>query len=102
MDYSHVLISRPEPEATELTQMISGLGLEVLSTPAFAFETAYPGTDLGTAWPVGERRLAVFSSSRAVEFGLRQLPAGFLDGVEISAIGPATATALESAATRSP
>ena len=97
MDYSHVLISRPEPEATELEQMITGLGLEVLSTPAFAFDTAFPGLEFSTAWTEDERRLAIFSSSRAVEFGLRQLPAGFLDGVEISAIGPATATALEAA-----
>ncbi|HSM69816.1 MAG TPA: uroporphyrinogen-III synthase [Xanthomonadales bacterium] len=43
------------------------------------------------------RRLAVFCSTRAVEFGLRQLPAGFLDDAEIAAIGPATARCLESA-----
>ena len=30
-----------------------------------------------------------------MEFGLRQLPSGFLDKVEIAAIGPATADVLE-------
>jgi len=65
--------------------------------PAYRFEPEFPGFDFADAWGAGNRRLAVFSSTRAVEFGLRQLPAGFLDGVQLAAIGPATANALDSA-----
>jgi uroporphyrinogen-III synthase len=97
MDYSHVLISRPGPEAAKLAETIEGTGLIALCMPVFRFEPGFPGIDFSKAWQPGERRLVIFSSTRAVEFGLRQLPAGYLDGVEIAAIGPATANALESA-----
>lgn len=97
MAYSHVLITRPEPEATELAGMLEGMGPVPLVMPAFRFEPAHPGMDLGSCWRSGRRRLAIFSSSRAVEFGLRQMPAGSLRDAEIAAIGPATADALESA-----
>ncbi len=97
MDYSQILISRPQPEAAELARMVEGLGLTPLQIPAFRFEPAFPGMNFDTAWRSGQRRLVIFSSTRAVEFGLRQLPAGFLDGVEIAAIGPATSNTLESA-----
>lgn len=97
MAYSHLLISRPGPEAAELATAAEAAGLRAIQLPAFSFEPGYPGLDFSAAWTSGKRRLAIFSSTRAVEFGLRQLPAGFLDGVEIAAIGPATADALESA-----
>jgi uroporphyrinogen-III synthase len=97
MAYSHVLITRPEPEAGELARMLEGLGPETLIMPAFTFEPAHPGFEFESCWSGERRRLAIFSSTRAVEFGLRQLPARFLDGAEVAAIGPATGKALESA-----
>lgn len=97
MVYSHVLISRPGPEAVELADMVERSGLVPVQMPAFRFEPGFPGLDFNNAWLAGKRRLVIFSSTRAVEFGLRQLPAGYLDEVEIAAIGPATANALESA-----
>ena len=97
MEYSHVLISRPGPETEQLAQIVEGLGLEPVCMPAFRFESGHAGMDFNSAWPPGKRRMAIFSSTRAVEFGLGQLPAGFLDGVEIVAIGPATGSALEAA-----
>jgi len=97
MIYSHVLISRPGPEAAELAGMVRDMAMEPVQMPAFRFEPNFAGLDFNNAWLSGQRRLLVFSSPRAVEFGLRQLPAGFLDDVEIAAIGPATANALESA-----
>jgi len=97
MAYSHVLITRPEPEGALLAGMLEGLGPEPVLLPAYRFEPAHPGFDFNSCWHPGRRRLAVFSSTRAVEFGLRQLPAGFLDGAEIAAIGPATGDALEAA-----
>jgi uroporphyrinogen-III synthase len=97
MHPSHVLITRPEPEAAELAGLLAETGVQVIALPVFTFNPAHPGLDFHDAWPDASRRLAVFCSTRAVEFGLRQLPAGFLEGVEIAAIGPATARQLEAA-----
>jgi uroporphyrinogen-III synthase len=97
MAYSHLLISRPVPEASELATLANAAGLVAIQIPAFSFEPEFPGLDFNAAWVPDVRRLAIFSSTRAVEFGLRQLPAGFFETVEIAAIGPATADALESA-----
>lgn len=97
MGYSHVLITRPEPEAGQLAASFEGTPLTPVVNPAYAFEPLCPRLALDGAWPDSGRRLAVFTSTRAVEFGLRQLPAHFFDGVEIAAIGPATASALERA-----
>ncbi len=96
MVFSHVLISRPQPEAAELAELIQDTQLVPVFQPAFQFEPGFAGLDFNNAWIKGKRRLVVFCSPRAVEFGLRQLPAGFLDEVEIAAIGPATANGLES------
>ena len=101
MAFSHVLITRPGPEAAELAQWLRGTPQKPIMMPAFRFEPGFPGLDFGRAWhsnrQAGNRRMVIFCSPRAVEFGLRQLPAGFLDSVEIAAIGPATANFLESA-----
>lgn len=97
MKPSHVLITRPEPQSADLAQRLQGLGVDILTLEVFQFRPGYPGVDFSSAWPHAVRRLAIFCSTRAVQFGLRQLPAGFLDGVEIAAIGPATARELERA-----
>jgi uroporphyrinogen-III synthase len=97
LGFSHVLITRPEAESAELAGLLAATGLEPVIVPAYRFVPGYPGFDLSTAWRAGNRRLAVFSSTRAVTFGLRQLPAGFLEGVQLAAIGPATANALAAA-----
>ncbi len=97
MKFTHLLITRPAPESGQLAEWLAGTGLEIEIMPAYGFEPALPGFDLARAWRSEARRLAIFSSTRAVEFGLRQLPAGFLDGVEVAAIGPATANALATA-----
>lgn len=97
MSPSHILITRPEPQSAELATMLADTGLRIIQWPVFRFRPGFPGIDFHLAWPEARRRLAIFCSTRAVEFGLRQLPAGFLDGVEIAAIGPATARELERA-----
>jgi uroporphyrinogen-III synthase len=80
-----------------LNKRIRQAGLSPVCVPAFNFEPASPGLNFNTIWPGDRRCLAIFSSPRAVEFGLRQLPAGFLDDAGIAAVGPATAGALEDA-----
>ena len=97
MLYSHVLITRPGPQATDLADAVSRMGMVPLQARVFQFMPGFPGLDFNLAWKRGDRQLAIFSSTRAVEFGLRHLPAGFLEDTEIAAIGPATADALEAA-----
>ena len=97
MAFSHVLISRPAPEAAELVRLLGDTGLVPVLVPAFDFEPGYAGVEFNRAWPEDKRRLAIFCSPRSVVFGLRQLPAGFLDDAEIAAIGPVTANQLEEA-----
>ena len=96
MAVTHILITRPLPEANALAQCIaSETRLTPVQLPAYEFAPIHPGVSLETAGPGDGRRLAIFTSTRAVQFGLRQLPAGFLNDVEIAAVGPATAGALE-------
>ncbi|NIM70270.1 MAG: hypothetical protein GTN86_09365 [Xanthomonadales bacterium] len=97
MNFSHVLISRPETEARQLAASLADTGLEVVVMPAFRFGPQQADIDFAAGWPAAGRRLAVFASPRAVEFGLRQLPTGFLREARVAAIGPATARALEQA-----
>jgi len=92
-----VLITRPEAEAEQLAAKLQRLKIKTVSIPAFRFEPGFEGTDFAKHWHKDVRRLAIFSSPRAVEFALRQLPSTFFEGAEIAAIGPATAALLESA-----
>ena len=92
-----VLITRPEAEATALAAILKRRGMQTVNMPAFRFEPGLSKLNFSNAWNNGDRRLAIFSSPRAVEFGLQQLPPGFLADVEIAAIGPATRERLETA-----
>ncbi len=101
MTFTHLLITRPEAESEQLADLLAeplaGAGLQAIVLPAYRFEATHPGFDFASAWTSGKRSLAVFTSRRAVVFGLRQLPAGFLDGVQVAAIGPTTANELDRA-----
>lgn len=90
-----VLITRPEAEASLLAGVLRKRGMQTVCIPAFRFESGAAKLNFSRAWDEGSRRLAIFSSPRAVEFGLQQIPAGFLDQVEIAAIGPATSERLQ-------
>ena len=94
MSFSHVLISRPEPQCSELAELLRAHGLAVVAMPAFGFEAVGFDWPPGAAWDTAQRRLAIFTSPRSVAYALPALPQGALDGVEIAAIGPATAEAL--------
>jgi uroporphyrinogen-III synthase len=100
LGFTHVLITRPERESRQLAARLEGLELAPVVIAPYRFEPMHPGPLLSSGWSHAGRRLAVFTSTRAVEYGLRQLPAGFLSEAEIAAIGPATAAALERAGLR--
>ncbi|NNE06571.1 MAG: uroporphyrinogen-III synthase [Xanthomonadales bacterium] len=97
MSSTQVLITRPEPDATLLAGEVEKHGLQPIASPAMAFKPRAAGLDFDCFWQPGLRKLAVFCSPRAVTLGLRQLPAGFLEGAELAAIGPASADQLEAA-----
>ena len=97
MSSPHVLITRPDPEACQLALLAEQNGLQPIVLPAMAFRPRAAGMEFDRFWKPGVRKLAIFCSPRAVDFGVRVLPAGFLDGVELAAIGPASANRLEAA-----
>jgi uroporphyrinogen-III synthase len=104
MSFTHVFISRPIKEALELAAMLTPLGLQPVVQPAFNFlpqdilsSQKEVVEELGAA---GRGALVVFTSPRAVEHGLPQLPDSIRYQSQIAAIGPATAAALAEAGIR--
>lgn len=98
MKFSHVFISRPRQEAEELAGMLAPLGLQTIVQPAFE----YVALDARVSDPAGYAKfeaaaagdLVVFTSPRAVEHGLAQIPPALLRRLRVAAIGPATGAAL--------
>lgn len=104
MNYSHVFLTRPMPQAEELAQMIASLGMKTVVQPAFTYhplnaQHSQP-EDFQALQEPGPADLLLFTSPRAVEHGLSQLPAAALSSARVGAIGPATATALSAAGIR--
>ena len=95
-----MLITRPEPEASQLAERLAGSGMASVVMPAFSFRQSENSIIADPAWNEASRSLAVFTSPRSVEFGLSCASADLLEGAEIAAIGPATASALEAAGYR--
>jgi uroporphyrinogen-III synthase len=101
MRFSHVFVTRPRQESEELAAMLAPLGLQVLVQPAFDFS----GCDAASQQPEvladldgGKApHLLIFTSPRAVKFGLEQLPYELIRKQKIAAIGPSTANALSAA-----
>lgn len=101
MRFSHVFVTRPQLESEELAAMLAPLGLQVVVQSAFDFRRR----DVASEQPEvladleGDKapHLLIFTSTRAVEFGLEQLPHELLRKQKIAAIGPSTANALSAA-----
>jgi uroporphyrinogen-III synthase len=87
MRFSHALATRPEPQQAELVEALGSLGLEVVSLPAFRFEAQPVPPDLAAQ---ARDALLIFTSPRAVSFGLAALGGALPDGARAAAIGPAT------------
>ena len=90
--FSHALASRPEPQQSELVEALASLGLEVISLPVLRFEAGRTESNL---WARAGGALLIFTSPRAVHFGLAALGGGIPDGARAAAIGPATHAELE-------
>jgi uroporphyrinogen-III synthase len=102
--FSHALITRPQPQGDELAALLAPLGIECVAQPAFE----YRPVDASDGQPdacdalrsAGPGDLVLFTSPRAVEHGLPQIPAVSLGRARVGAIGPATARALQAAGVR--
>jgi uroporphyrinogen-III synthase len=104
MRFSHVFISRPQRDAEELEAMLAPLGLEAIIQPAFDYapvaaldEDPETFAELESA---GAGDLLVFTSPRAVAYGLPQVPREVLSRMQVAAIGPASTDALSRAGIR--
>jgi uroporphyrinogen-III synthase len=94
---TQVLVTRPLESSRQLAGQLDALGLAAIVMPLYSFAACEPTVELKSAWSSpGKRILAVFTSPRAVRFGLPHLPHDAVDDLEIAAVGAATRTKLES------
>lgn len=97
MVFSHALLSRPEPQLTELAGRVQAVGLKPVCIPAFDFTATNETVVPDVAWNERSTRVLVFTSPRAVEFGLPALQDTMLANSQIVSVGPATTRALAAA-----
>ncbi len=96
MTYTHVLITRPQPEAGELQACLADLPLAPVVLPAYGFSELTPGQEIEEFQSSRGRKLVIFTSKRSVSYGLPAIPSALLKDATLAAIGPATAALLES------
>jgi len=95
---TQVLITRPLVASQQLAASLDTLGLQAIIMPLYTFHARSPEMDFRAVWQAGRgRKLAVFTSPRAVQFGLEYLAPGVAAELEFAAVGPATRRALEAA-----
>ena len=96
---THVLVTRPEEAAQQLAGQLDALGLIPIVMPFYTFMARSPDIDVNAAWKAADmRKLAVFTSPRAVEFGVRFLPAQSQSAdLQVAVVGSATRASLEAA-----
>jgi uroporphyrinogen-III synthase len=90
------LITRPLEPAQQLAGQLAEHGFSSIIMPLYTFSELTPSAEAVAALSRPARpRLAVFTSPRAVRFGLPHLPADRAGDTRIAAIGEATRAALE-------
>jgi len=96
---THVLVTRPFDASRQLADALEAVGLFPIIMPLYTFAPRKPDIDLSSSWSLkGTRKLAVFTSPRAVQFGLSFIPPrDQLDDLEIVVVGSATRASLEAA-----
>ena len=96
---THVLVTRPLDAARQLAEQLDAIGLTAIVMPMYTFERRQPQAAIPSGWSKkGLRKLAVFTSPRAVHFGLPYMPLpDQIAEMEIAVVGSATRANLESA-----
>lgn len=94
---THVLVTRPLEASRQLADQLEAAGLFPIVMPLYTFSARKPDLDMNSAWSMpGARKLAVFTSPRAVQFGLSHIPRKVLNDLEFAVVGSATRAKLES------
>ena len=94
-----VLVTRPEQQATPLCRLLESRGATAIRLPALQIKPAGDRRELMAAVnPIEAFDLIIFTSSNAVRFGASLL--GQHRDLQVAAIGPATARALDQAGIR--
>lgn len=93
-----VLITRPLEDSKQLAAQLEQIGIASIIMPLYDF-SAYPERIDIAAFFAGStgRQLAVFTSPRAVQFGLALIPEGLRHEMEYAVVGAATCRLLEQA-----
>jgi uroporphyrinogen-III synthase len=101
MSFSHILITRPRQEAVELAKLLAPCAAEIIIMPAYGYYASplFPDqiSQMQQAAAGFPPPLLIFTSPRAVEYGLGQVPTDVLHRSQLAAIGPTTANLLEQA-----
>jgi len=93
---THVLITRPLEASQQLASQLDAQGLFPIVMPLYTFAAREPTPGLNSVWSMKRvRKLAVFTSPRAVEYGLPHIPHDQLNDLEFAVIGSATRAKLE-------
>jgi len=97
MVYTHALVSRPRPQLDELAGWLRSANVEPVPMPAFRFEAVGEPVRADADWRAAGSRLLLFTSPRAVEFGLPVIEEPMLRESRMASIGPATTRAVTEA-----
>lgn len=91
-----VLITRPLEASEELASQLSQSGMHGVVMPFYAFAAQQPDVDVA-AFLAGSdgRRMVVFTSPRAVDYGIGYIPLAQRAGLEFASVGDATRRQLE-------
>ena len=91
-----ILITRPKKASLQLARQLNTLGFHPIVMPLYTFSSHNPGLAIQQALTEPTpRKLAIFTSPRAVQFGLKHIPPEHLGKLEYAAIGSATRASLE-------
>jgi len=96
---THVLVTRPLEASRQLAEQLEAADLVAVVMPLYTFASRRPSLDMSSAWSATARRkLAVFTSPRAVQFGLSHISGDQLGDqlkdLEYAVIGSATGAKL--------
>jgi len=94
---TRVLVTRPQEASQALAAQLATHGMEAVIMPFYTFQARSPEVEIEKYWLGGVgRKVAVFTSPRAVEFGLPYLPApGTCADLQLAVVGSATRASLE-------
>jgi len=92
---THVLLTRPLEASQQLAFQLDLLGLSPIVMPFYSFAPLQSAVEFESA--ASGRKLAVFTSPRAVEYGLPLISQDQIPELEMAVIGSASAAALNAA-----